>query len=238
MPYTKTSVLRRIMPALLFFVFTSTAFGAETLTYNRVSYQVTEQQEVSNDEITVIMGVERDNLDATKLANEINLIMADANRAIKKYPTIKSSTSDYSIRPVYSRDKRLEKWRGSSSILLKSTHIKDMISLVQKLQESLLIKSTRYNVSADRREKIEAGMIDAALKKFNTRAAMVSQSMGFKKYRLVNINISNSGNNPRPVYAMATARLATADIAPPALESGQSTLKVTVSGSIEMEVSP
>ncbi len=238
MLYIKQTVLIQTLLILLLFMFTPALFAAETNSYNRVSYQVTEQQEVANDEITVTMGVERNNQDATKLANEINQLIASASAVIKKSPTIKSSTSDYSIRPVYSRDKRLDHWRGTSSIVLKSRNIKDMVALVQILQKTLLIKSTRYNISAERKEKVETGMIETALKKFNTRAEMVSKGMGFNKYRLVNININNSGNTPRPFYAMASSNVASADIAPPTFESGQSTLKVIVSGTIEMEVSP
>ena len=233
MRYSKTTPF-----ILLFYFFTPALFAAETNNYNRVSYQVTEQQEVANDEITVTMGVERNAQDATKLANEINKLLLAANATIKKYPSIKSSTSDYSIRPVYSRDKQLDHWRGASSITLKSTNIKDMVTLVQTLQETLLIKSTRYNVSAERKEKIETGMIEAALNKFNTRAELVSKGMGFKKYRLVKININNSDIPPRPVFAMARAETASSGIAPPTFESGQSTLKVIVSGTIEMEVTP
>ena len=233
MHYIKKSLL-----ILLFSISAPALFAAETITYNRVSYQVTEQQEIANDEITVTMGIERDGQDATKLANEINQLMAAANTTIKKFPTIKSSTSDYSIRPVYTRDNRLDHWRGASSVTLKSQNIKDMVALVQILQKTLLIKSTRYNVSPELKEKIETGMIEAALMKFNTRAEKVSKSLGFKKYRLVNININNSGSTPRPVYAMARAEMVSADIAPPSFESGQSIIKVTVSGTIEMEVSP
>ncbi|MFW2438797.1 MAG: SIMPL domain-containing protein [Arenicellales bacterium] len=233
MHYIKTTLL-----ILLFSISTPVLFAAETVTYNRVSYQVTEQQEVANDEITVTMGIERDGQDATKLANEINQLMTAANTTIKNFPAIKSSTSDYSIRPVYTRDNRLDHWRGASSVTLKSQNIKDMVSLVQMLQKTLLIKSTRYNVSPELKEKIESGMIESALMKFNSRAETVSKSLGFKKYRLVTININNSGSTPRPMYEMDRAVMASAAIAPPSFESGQSTLNVTVSGTIEMEVSP
>lgn len=233
MQYIKQTVF-----ILLFFIFTPIVYAAETNTYNRVSYQVTETQEVANDEITVTMEVELNNQDATKLSDEINRVIISANNTIKKFNSIKSSTSDYSIRPIYSRDKQLDHWRGASSITLKSQNFKDMVKLVQSLQKTLLIKSTRYNVSAERKEKIETGMIETALKKFNERATLVSKGMGFKKYRLVNININNSGISPRPVFAMASSRAASVDIAPPTFESGQSTLKVVVSGTIQMEVGP
>jgi len=230
--------IKRIITILLLSIPSFTLFASETSTYNRVSYQVTEQKEVSNDEIRVTMAVELDNKDATKLSDEINRTIKSANDTIHNYPSIKSSTSDYSIRPVYSRDKHLDHWHGVSSIVLVSQNSKDMAALVQILQKTLIIKSTRYSVSPERKEKIQTGMLEAALKKFNTQAALISKNMGFKKYRLVNLNINHSGKPPRPVYAAARLSATSADITAPTFESGTTTIKVDISGTIEMEVSP
>lgn len=229
---------RQIIAIIVMSFLALEGYADETNTYNRVSFQVTEQREVSNDEITVTMGLEREKRDATMLADEINQLIASAIATIKKYPSIKSSTSDYSIRPIYSPDKRLDHWRGASSIVLKSKNRKDMAAVVQTLQETMLIKSTRFSVSADRREKIQTEMIDLALKRFNARAKQVSKGMGFEQYRLVNININTSGNTPRPVYAMAGPKTMSAEIAAPSFESGDTILNVIVSGTIEMEVTP
>jgi len=230
--------IKEISIILLLSIAAGPLFAGETNTYNRVSYQVTEQKEVNNDEIMVTMAVERDNQDATKLSDEINRAIKAANDTIHNYPEIKSSTSDYSIRPVYSRDKHLDHWHGVSSIVLVSQNINSMAALVQKLQKTLIIKSTRYDVSPDRKEKIQTGMIEAALKKFNTQANLVSNNMGFKKYRLVNLNINNTGQPPRPVYAASRLSATSAEVAAPTFESGYTTIKINISGTIEMEVSP
>lgn len=229
---------KQLTAIVLLSMLAQTGFATEANTYNRVSYQVTEQKEVNNDEITVTMSIERDNQDATQLSDEINRLIISANKTIQKFPGVKSSTSDYSIRPIYSRDKRLDHWRGSSSIVLKSQSHEEMAALVQILQKTMTIKSTRYNVSAARKDEIEAGMIEAALEKFNSRAVMVSKGLGFKKYRLVNININNSGNTPRPIYSMASTKAMSESITAPTFDSGDTVLSVTVSGTIEMEVSP
>jgi len=230
--------IKKLTAILLLLMLVHAGFASEANTYNRVTYQVSEQKEVNNDEITVTMSIERDNQDATKLADEINQIIISANKTIQKFSGVKSTTSDYSIRPIYTRDKRLDHWRGTSSILLKSQSNEEMAALVQILQNTMAIKSTRYSVSADRKEEIQAGMIEAALKKFNARAQMVSKSMGFKKYRLVNVNINNSGNTPRPIYTMASTKAMSESITAPTFDSGITTLSVTVSGTIEMELSP
>jgi len=224
---------------MLLSLFTVNASAGETNTYNRITFQVSEQQQVNNDEISVSMSIERDDQDATRLADEVNRLMANALGTVRKFTTVHSQSGDYSIRPVYSRDKHLDHWRGSSTVLLKSRDIKDMAALVQQLQKNMTIKSTRYSVSTDRKEKIETAMIERAMKKFSARADLVTTGMGFRKYRLVDININNSSNvPPRPVYAMASAKLSSSDIAAPAFEAGETSLNVIISGTIEMQVSP
>jgi predicted secreted protein len=229
---------KKTIAILLLSIVTGPLFAAEINTYNRVTYQVTEQKEVSNDEIMVTMAVERDNQDATKLSDEINRAIKAAIDTVHTYPSVKSSTSDYSIRPVYSRDKHLDHWHGVSSIVLVSQNINDMAVLVQNLQKTLLVKSTRYNVSPERKDKIQTSMIEAALKKFNAQAELISKNMGFKKYRLVNLNINNSGKPPRPVYAASRLSATSAEVATPTFESGTTMIKVNISGTIEMDVSP
>ena len=230
--------IKKITAIMLLSIAVGPLFAAETNTYNRVSYQVTEQKEVNNDEIMVTMAVERDNPDATKLSDEINRAIKAANDTIHNYPNVKSSTSDYSIRPVYSRDKHLDHWHGVSSIVLVSQNFKDMAVLVQQLQKTLIIKSTRYSVSPERKDKIQTDMLEGALKKFNTQAKLISKNMGFKKYRLVNLNINNSGKPPRPIYAASRLSATSADVAAPTFESGTTMIKVNISGMIEMDVSP
>jgi predicted secreted protein len=234
----KMQYIKKITAIMLLSIAAGPLFAAETNTYNRVSYQVTEQKEVNNDEIMVTMAVERDNPDATKLSDEINRAIKAANDTIHNYPNVKSSTSDYSIRPVYSRDKHLDHWHGVSSIVLVSQNFKDMAVLVQQLQKTLIIKSTRYSVSPERKDKIQTDMLEGALKKFNTQAKLISKNMGFKKYRLVNLNINNSGKPPRPIYAASRLSATSADVAAPTFESGTTMIKVNISGMIEMDVSP
>ena len=231
---------RLVSILIMMFTLLPSGFADEDSTYNRVSFQVSENLEIDNDELTITMGIERNNQDATKLADEINRLMDWAITTAKKSATIHSTGSNYSIRPIYSRDKHLDHWRGNASLTLRSKDTQEMTRLVQVLQEKMTIKSTVNSVSDELREKTVSGMIDSALKKFTDRAQQVTSGLGYKKFRLVSVDINSSGNVPRPVYSMAMARksVASESIAPPAFESGKSTLTVTVSGTIEMEVSP
>ncbi len=215
----------------------ATAHAEQPLTYNRVDFEVMVQEEVDNDEITVTMAVERKGQKPSELASEINTIMASAIDEAGKAEDVRVKTGNYTIRPVYTRDKRLEHWSGSQTLVLNSRDSAAMADLMQTLQQSMQVKSTRYSVSRQQRSEVQEKMISVALARFHQRAALISDGLGFQKYRLVNVNVrTQGGGGPTPMYAMAMEQSAARVAAPPALEGGWSELKVIVSGTIEMEV--
>ena len=236
MPY-----LNRLTALLVLVLLSPVAHAEGDSNYNRVSFQVSTQREIDNDEITVTMGVERSNQDPAKLSDEINRLMDWAVATAKKFPSVARSGSSYSIRAIYSRDNHLDHWRGNSTLALKSRNAGKLAELIQELQQQMVIKSTANSVSTEVMDKTVESLTGLALQKFTTRADQVAKSLGYKKYRLVSVNINNAGNMPRPVYQadMVTARAVSAErISPPALDSGKTTVTVHVSGTIELEVSP
>lgn len=212
-------------------------YAEQPLTYNRVDFEVMVHEEVDNDEITVTMAVERKGQKPAELAAEINNAMTAAIEEAAKVDAVRVKTGNYAVRPVYTRDKRLEHWSGSQTLVLNSRDSAAMAGLMQTLQQTMQVKSTRYSVSREQRSEVQEKMITVALARFHQRAALVSDGLGFQKYRLVNVNVrTQGGGGPAPVYAMAMEQ-ASSRAAPPALEGGWSELRVIVSGTIEMEVS-
>ena len=213
-----------------------TLFADQPLTYNRVDFEVMVQEEVDNDEITVTMAVEKNGAKPSVLAGEINALMQAAIAEANKIEDVRVKTGNYSIRPVYTRDKRLDHWSGSQTLVLNSRNSAAIAELMQLLQQSMQVKSTRYSVSQEQRSAVQEGMITEALARFHKRAALIADGLGFQKYRLVNVNVRTSGSHPAPVYAMAMESTSSRVAAPPALEGGWTEIKVIVSGTIEMEV--
>jgi predicted secreted protein len=237
----RMTYLNKLALLILFITLSPASFADDSARYNRVSFQVSEQQEIDNDEIIVTMGVERNQQDPTRLSDEINKIMERALATAKKFPSVTRSGSDYSIRAIYSRDKQLDHWRGSSTLRLKSSNASELATLIKELQQQMVIKSTANSVSTDLMDKTVEKMTGIALEKFSARAEQITQRLGYRKYRLVSVNINNSGKFPRPVFHadMVTAKAASADrMSPPAFESGKSTVTVNVTGTIELQVTP
>jgi predicted secreted protein len=72
---------------------------------------------------------------------------------------------------------------------------------------------------------------------FKTRADKIKTAWNAKGYKLVQMNLGTTNNQPpQPMYMMRAAKMEMADAAPAAdYAGGQSRLNVQVSGTIELE---
>ncbi len=124
-------------------------------------------------------------------------------------------------------------WRGQQSLELESKDTESLARLAGELQEQLQIKSMNFSVSNEKRRAVENRLIGAALDAFKERARIVGDNLQANSYRIVDINIGTSGQAPPVIYK---ARMAMAMEASDAVsvEGGESDIRVTVNGSIEL----
>jgi predicted secreted protein len=199
--------------------------------YDRVSLSASAAQEVENDTLVAVMYAQREGNDATRLAREVNKQVTQAVDRAKTIPAVKVQTLEYSTSPVY-RKQTLSGWRVRQSIRLESRDAAALSQLIGELQEQLGVSSITYTVSPELRRQVEDGLIAEAITAFNDRAAMIAEQMKRGGYRLVEMNINNSGYQPRPM-PMRTMALAEAADAP-TLEAGTRQVEVRITGSIEL----
>ncbi len=198
--------------------------------HDRIRFQVQEQRPVENDRLRVVLGVLEEGKDPAALADRVNRRMADALARAKGVAGIEVRTGRYYTRPVY-RKERLDRWRASQELILEGGDFDALGRLVAELQTGLQVRATQFFVSDEMRDRVEDGLIEAALRRFTERAGRIRKTLGARGYRLVDLNINTGG----VVYPVARARVMAAEaVAEPALEAGTSTLTVTVSGTIEL----
>lgn len=204
--------------------------------YNLVRLSAERVEHVSNDTMHVVLNSYGENRDAALLAKQINDDMDWALGQIKMYKTVKAKTGSYQTWPVQ-RDKILTRgWRGQQNLELESTDIESLSKLAGELQIKLKINSMRFTVSDEQREAAENRLIDQALDAFKERARIIRVNLKTTGYRLVDLNVGTSTSQP-PIIRQQ-ARMMSADVAESsvAVEGGESDIRVTVSGTIELAV--
>lgn len=200
--------------------------------FNQVSLQAQSERDIPNDQLTVLLAVEKEGKESAKIAAEINKDMEWALKKIKNND-IKSRTLSYNTHPIY--DKRLViGWRANQQLELISTNITALTELVGDLQQRLQVKNMNFSPTRETRERYENELIEEAMIAFKNRVEIVKKHMDEKNVRIVSVHVNTSGGHPRPIYAesrmMAMDSMAKSV---PAVEAGTSKITVTVSGSVQ-----
>ena len=210
----------------------STPRADEPLRYNQVHLQAQQSESVSNDTMHVSLSTHAEERDPAKLARKINEDMEWALAKAKQVEGVKISTGSYQTWPITTKNITTG-WRGQQSLELESKDTGSLALLAGELQDRLQIKSMRFSVSDDRRMAVENRLIGAALNAFKQRARIVGDNLEANGYRIVDINIGTSGQAPPVMYQarMAVAMEASDAVA---VEGGESDIRVTVNGTVEL----
>ncbi len=226
--------------ALAFFtaVVTTTSADAHDAapTYDRINFRVSATQEVDNDTLVAVMYLERTGQQPTAMADDVNRTIAWAVDVAGKTSGIKVQTLQYRQEPLY-HNRSISGWKVRQSVRLESNGVTALSSLVGELQKRLSVSSLRYTVSPEVRREVEDELIAQALDRFRRRGKLIAGELGRPNYRIVNIDVATIGKSPAPVRTRAvTAMAESSRVTAPTLEPGVQSVRVHVSGTIELEV--
>lgn len=206
--------------------------GADELNYNLVQLEVVERKRVENDLMIVTLQAMSQGNNAKEVAQQVNDDMSWALEKVRTEQAIQSRTLGYQTYPKYS-DNLITGWSASQQLELQSDQTDVLSALTGLLQERLKVQNMRFQVRSETREMVQEELIAEALISFKERAELIVTTVGAKNYKLVNISIDGvrspfAAKNFRAGVAMA------AEIAQPQVESGESTVEMSVSGTIQL----
>lgn len=204
----------------------------DELHYNQVRLQAHQTEAVSNDTMHVTLSTFGEAVDPADLAAAINRDMEWALKIAKAVEDVSVSTGGYQTYPVQ-KNNVIKSWRGQQNLMLEGRDQESLGELVGKLQKNLQVKSMRFSVSDEKRQAVENRLITAALNAFRERAGIVADNLQSKGFRIVELNINTTSQRPPVPYQ---ARMASMEAAAPpvATEAGESDIRVTVNGTVEL----
>ena len=206
----------------------------QELTYDRVDFSVSVEEDVANDTLVAVLFVQKEGQKQASVSNQVNETMSWALERAKRSPAVRSQTLSYNTNPVYS-DRRIVGWRAQQSLRLESTDSDKLTGLMGELQSRMGVQSVNYEVSKSARDAAQGGLIERAIGQFRARADRIAASMQRPGWRLVRMNIGTGGHNPGPRVFHAQMARAEADVAAPSLQAGDQSISVSISGQIELE---
>jgi predicted secreted protein len=210
------------------------AADTDPLRYDQVNLSAEASQETDNDTLIAVLAAQKEGSDPAALSGSINRLIEQAVAEAKKEPAIKVQTLGYQTSPTY-QQQRLSGWRVKQSLRLESRNSEVLSQLLGRLQNTLALESISYAISDEQRSAVEEALITRALDAFEQRARLITKQLGRESYRLVQMRVINSGQSAPRMPMRASSMLMEA-AAPPTLEAGTQTLRVEVSGTIELQL--
>jgi predicted secreted protein len=216
-------------------VFASPGFADDELRYNQVRLQSRQTESVSNDTMHVTLQTYAEMQDPAKLATRINQEMEWAQAQAKQQQGVKVRTGSYQTWPV-TRKEVTTGWRGQQDLILESRDTQALSRLTGQLQEKLQISSMSFSVSDEKRVTVENRLIDLALNAFKERARIVGDNLKADGYRIVELNVGTSTARPPMMHQARVASMSAGASDAVAVEGGESDVRITVNGTIELQI--
>ena len=232
----RKDLVKHLLAALAMALACATAHAedrAETL-FNLVNLSAQAEREVANDTLTAVLAADSEGSDPVALADGVNRAMREALKLAQAYRSVKARSLNYQTWPVYDKT-RIVRWRVRQELRLESQDFAQATELIGKLQSTLVVSSLGVGLSTEARKQAENALIAEALAAFHERAAIVRDAQKAKGYRVKELQIGGGGGVQPRMYAAQRAAIASASVAPPAVEPGASSIQINVSGTVQLQ---
>ncbi len=207
---------------------------------NTATLAVTAREPVIPDEAVISLSASEHGQDVAAATQDVLRTVHDAIALAAATPGIVTATTGFQTR----RDYRLvnevqipDGWTVRDEIILKSRRLEALGDLTGRLSKTLHVEATSTRISNGLDERVGRSLTASAIASFRAKAASITRGFGLQRYGLCTIDVGRLQEEPsfpRPVYPMMAAPRAGAEYPLP-IAPGETTLSVTVSGSIRME---
>ncbi|WP_069861881.1 SIMPL domain-containing protein [Pseudomonas citronellolis] len=217
---------------------TSFAAQADEPRYNLVSLHAEASQEVAHDQMHVTLFNEAQASDPAKLAAETTAALNAAVAEARKAKGVTVSLGSRNSYPVYDdKGQKITAWRERAELRLESSDFAALSQLTASLLGKLKMGNMSFSIADSTRQQNEDSLMKNAVAAFKARAQLLTDSLGGKGYRLVNLNLNSAGApRPMPVMRMAAMKADAGFAAAPEIEAGTSQVTVTADGTIEVQM--
>lgn len=201
--------------------------------------------EVTNDTAIYMMFTEQEAAEGPKASegalrtiNEaLKVVKAEAQTGSQAPAStqVRARVGGISTYPNYTQQGKVSGWRSRAELVLESTDFNVLSKLVGKLGAKLQVGSVNFTLSRELRAQTEQQLIQQAVAGFQQKAQVAAKALGYSNYSIREVTLGSPSNGPRPpvaYLAKASAR-DSAEVSGP-VEGGQSTVIVSVNGSVQM----
>lgn len=215
---------------------TSMAY-ADNLNYGVVSFSASATDIVKRDLMTATLTIREQGADRQKVSNAVTERSNRVLAALKKYADLNGALTARRTYPAYENNNRKTPiWHDMADITVKSTDFAAMSRFLTAVQNDAAIGDLHFSVSDSVQQKTRERLLNRAIGNFKQQAQVITNAMGGKGYKIVQMDL-NGGNVMvfRSAVRSAPMMAKGAEAAQMDIESGDSEVRVDISGSIQVQ---
>jgi predicted secreted protein len=192
--------------------------------------------EAPQDLLSISMNTARQGPDAGAVQNQLKVALdaalAQARQGARP-DQMDVHTGNFNLSPRYDRDGKITGWQGSVELVLQGRDFALISATAGKIQ-TLTVGNVTFGLSRGQRDRVEGEAQTMAIERFKARALQIAKGFGFAGYTLreVSVNTNDQAVPPRPRMMAMEARAAMSDVP---VQAGNSTVLVTVSGTVQLK---
>lgn len=205
---------------------------------NVVTLEASASAQVSQDWLSITLSTTKDGADAAAVQAQLKQAI-DSGLAVAKAAAqpglLQARTGQFSLYPRYSSAGKINGWQGTAELVLDGRDFARISAAAGKMT-ALTVGQVLFSLSPEALQRLESEVQAQAIARFQERAGEVARAFGFKQFTLrqMSVGSADAGGGPeRPLMRAMQAKSSLAD-APVPVEAGQSTVRVSVSGDIQM----
>jgi len=197
----------------------------------RVSLSAEASEAAVNDELVVYYRIAERGGNAKMLRQKVNGIAAAIELRLKK-EKVKHKTTSRRLSPVSSDGVfSTREWEMAQSGEIRTNALDDVSGWLGDIEaRGAKLNHLQFRISESVREKTEERLKLEAIASFREKAATIAKGLTAKSFKIVQMNTSGSV----PVMAYKQERSYSMMASAPQMSAGESTIKVNVSGTIEV----
>lgn len=201
-----------------------------------LTLQASASQEVANDEMHVVLAVERDGAQVAGLNAAVLEVLNEAVAEARKAPGVRPALGSVHTQPLWGPQGRPAGWRVRGELRLESRDFAQLSALAGRLGQRLQFAGVTFRVSEELRRRSETELLSRAAQAFHDKARITSRALGFSGYEIVEVTLvpSEAVVPVRRMVATAAELSMRSDAAPLPDAAGESTMTVVISGKVTL----
>ncbi len=206
---------------------------------NVVQLSASASVDVRQDLLTMVLATTREGLEPGAVQTELKAALDTAlaeTRSQAEPGQLDVRTGNFSLYPKQNKDGRIASWQGRAELVLEGRDFARISAAAGRIQ-TLTVSQSMFGLSREQRAKAEREAQQQAIKNFRDRSVEVARSFGMSEAGIREVSIQTNDQFPPPILRMRSmaAPAAMAADAPVPVEAGNSTVMVTVQGSVQLK---